>query len=614
MKVIPKKQQGGSFSSLFVDYSPVQRRQQQATQQPTQSSSEKKDTGKLTEKDLFEMVSKIDGLPNEMRQITDDLIATFQRASITGQSTSSLATQYLSNLYQIKVAAQNKTNFENAFKNAQTNGALAEPAITLDGKLVVQDSDGKVSKVTLSTYMDNPDQYYALSVSQLANLRKYDPSMIQNQGAIDIINNGIGFEGFQTLISKALKNLGTDEYSTQGIVNTNAAQQGLALISRLREDDRVQAMNSITADGLYKYKIIDKTQKNQIDALTKYLAATLPDRAKTWAAYKMGTSDKTKATTALIQQLLLQSASDSHSFSIDYTAPKENKSGSGSSENPMNDIPSTMASNFVNGYGPRQQILLNPGSSYQKIAMVTTLPLTDNTDKQLPAGTLTTVRNGGYSGSLDWNNVTVGGVNVPTTAFDGIYIGDPKISSIDYPIDIEYYQATNKIRPDFSEETIQKKEAADSELQKMGIQVYNKQSAKANYQKINEVYKKHGLPPAYDQDGDTLTRWCRFGVMNGVVNDNILGDNILDDNDLVKPLDIPEEQLNHILEIMGDETFSDGWGTDFLFEGTIWIPVIENNTAALTGKSLTQGEQYQIDREKQLIDKDTWKSGRKSQQ
>lgn len=349
MKVIPKKQQGGSLSSFFVNYAPVQRGQQQASQQPTQSSKPK-DDGKLTEKDLFDMIGKIDGLPNEMKHITDNLIATFRMTELTGQSTTSLATKYLSNLYQIKVAAQNKENFDNAFKNAQTNGALAEPAITLDGKLVVQNTDGKIQKVELSDYIKNTDQYYALSVSQLANLRKFDPAMIQNQGAIDIINNGIGYEGFQNLISKSLRSLGSDTHTREGLFNTDAARQGLALIQRLSEDDQVQALGSITAEGLYKHKVIDKTQLNQINALTRYLAAVLPDRAKTWAAYKMGIDDKNKATSALIQQFLLQGNNQEHSFTIDYKAADKGKSGSGSSSQKSEDK-TTFLTALQRGYG-----------------------------------------------------------------------------------------------------------------------------------------------------------------------------------------------------------------------------------------------------------------------
>ncbi len=612
MKIIPKKQQGGSFNDFFVNYAPVQRGQQQASQQPTQSSKPSND-GKLTEKDLFDMIGKIEGLPNEMKYITDNLIATFRMTELTGQSTTSLATKYLSNLYQIKVAAQNKENFDNAFKNAQTNGALAEPAITLDGKLVVQNADGKIQKVELSDYIKNADQYYALSVSQLANLRKFDPAMIQNQGAIDIINNGIGYEGFQNLISKSLRSLGSDTYTKEGLINTDAAQQGLALIQRLSEDDRVQAMGSITAEGLYKYKIIDKTQLNQINALTRYLTAALPDRAKTWAAYKMRIDDKNKATSALIQQFLLQGNNQEHSFTLDFKAKDEGKSGKGSGA--AGDIPSTMANNFVMGYGKRENLILNPGSSYARLVQARTLPLTDKQDKQLPAGTLGQVRDGGYSGVLDWNNVTIGGVPIRSSAFNGIYIGDPKISYIDYPIDMEYYTQTNKIRPDTSPETARKKEDADLELSKLGIQVGNPQSVKSNYQKINEVYEKHDLPPAYDQNGEPLQQWRSFGVMNGIVNDNIIGDDTFDGNQLTQRVNMGEEELAQILKVMGDESFSTGWwGKDFMFEGTIWVPINENYTMSLTGASLTQAEQKQLDAQQQLLTKDTWKTGRKSQQ
>jgi hypothetical protein len=68
----------------------------------------------------------------------------------------------------------------------------------------------------------------------------------------------------------------------------------------LGKDDRLQAMGSVTAEGLYKYKVIDKTQLQQINSMLSYITSVLPDRAKTWAAFKMGTSDKNKATRDLV--------------------------------------------------------------------------------------------------------------------------------------------------------------------------------------------------------------------------------------------------------------------------------------------------------------------------
>ena len=69
MKVIPKLQDGG-LMSLFTQYTPIQSPapSQQAggssSREAKSSEREESTKGKLTEKDLFELVSKVDGLPD----------------------------------------------------------------------------------------------------------------------------------------------------------------------------------------------------------------------------------------------------------------------------------------------------------------------------------------------------------------------------------------------------------------------------------------------------------------------------------------------------------------------------------------------------------------------
>ena len=92
------------------------------------------------------------------------------------------------------------------------------------------------------------------------------------------------------------------------------ALQGLKVLQSLQENDQAKALGAVTAEGLYKYNIIDKTQLGQIKALTTYMRAILPDRAKTWAAFKLNTSDKEQATEDLVFQYLLSGNKTSNSF------------------------------------------------------------------------------------------------------------------------------------------------------------------------------------------------------------------------------------------------------------------------------------------------------------
>lgn len=330
---MPKLQKGGGFESFMTTYMPIQIQSPSQTSQSRGSSGEtktKKEKGELTEKDFFDMLKDIDGLPNEMSSIVGSLINLFRFNSLTGVDPGDLATIYLSNLYKVKVASDNKKTYNKAIEQASKNGAMAEPAISMRGNLFVQDQNGAIQEISLDSYFKNEEQYKdrLLTVSNIANMRAYSPGLAFKPEMFNIINNGVGFESFQTLIKQATQTLGTAEYTRNGMFSAEGqASKGLELLQALRDDDRVQAMGSVTAEGLYKYKIIDKNQLNQINASTDYILATLPNNAKTWAAFKLGTSDKDKATKELIVRYLTSGASVSHAFDIDYQGSMDKVTG-----------------------------------------------------------------------------------------------------------------------------------------------------------------------------------------------------------------------------------------------------------------------------------------------
>lgn len=372
MKITPKFQRGGSFDSFFTQYVPIKIESPRGASKGEATSrrrdSDDNEKGKLTEKDFFNMIKDIDGLPNEMMQLVNSLTDTFKMSNLTGIDPGNLATTYLQNLYQVKVFSQNKAKFDKAIETASTNGAMAEPAISMDGKLIIQDENGKLGTVKLETYFADPSRYRdrVMTVSNLAYYRQYDPSLVNNQSAFDIINNSMGFESFQKLIDQAKMSLGSSEYKSSGMFQYDAkALQGLKVLQSLQESDQAKALGAVTAEGLYKYNIIDKTQLGQIKALTTYMRAILPDRAKTWAAFKLSTADKEKATEDLVFQYLLSGNTTSHSFDIDYKGTMDHVMGkskssskSGSEEEPKE----TFLTSLQKGQGGRYEVRrLNPG-------------------------------------------------------------------------------------------------------------------------------------------------------------------------------------------------------------------------------------------------------------
>lgn len=584
MKVTPKHQKGGNLDAFFTTYVPVQIQapNQTSSQQRSSGNSQSSEKGKLTEKDFFDMLKDIDGLPNEMNAIVGNLMNTFRLSALTGVDPGDLATTYLSNLYQVKVASQNKAAYDKAVEQANKNGSMAEPAISMDGKLVVQNADGKITTVSLSNYFENKDQYAPLTVSNLANLRAYSPELAYNPEVFNIITNSMGFESFQELLSKVTQTLGSSEYTRSGMFSSEGqASKGLELLMTLGKDDRLQAMGSVTAEGLYKYKVIDKTQLQQINSMLSYITSVLPDRAKTWAAFKMGTSDKNKATRDLVFQYLLSGNSQQHTIDVDYQGSMEKVTGNKSKgDATTDDIVQNTATKWLRGLGVQNVFTINPGTNYATQVLTNTLPLTDSDKKYLGANSvLQQATQGEYAGILDFNSASMGMQRIDSSNFGKIVLTDGKISSIDFP----YTVLDGTIVPDLSPQTSEAKQAADREIKQLGIDLSSISSISANYKAINDIYTKHGLQPAYNPDGTPANNWARFGVINASASNNALGMGQFDSTDLLQPIN-DDAIVDNLLQITKEENYDTNnflWnGVDHFYRGTVWVPVKVSYVAA----------------------------------
>ena len=591
MKITPKFQRGGGFDQFFTTYTPVEIQSQQgrSSQQSSRQTDrlEESTKGRLTEKDFFEMIKDIDGLPNEMNALVTNLMNTFQLDRMSGQSTGDLATKYLSNLYQIKTLAQNKKKYDEAVATAQKNGAMAEPAISMDGKLIVQNKEnGSLNAISIDKYYKNRDDYAIITVSNLANMRAYSPSLARSQEAIDIINNSMGYEAFQELLSKSTQSLGSSENSRNGFFSVEGqASKGLELLQQLSNDDRVQALGSITAQGLYEYKIIDKSQLNQINALTSYITTLLPDRAKTWAAIKTGQSDKNQATKDLVFTYLLGRSNNTHTFNINYKDPTT-KSSTNKSE-VTGEIANNTAMKWLRGLGVQNIFTINPGTNYATQVLANTLPLTDSSKKYLGSNSvLQQATQGEYAGILNFNSASMGMQKIDQSNFGKIVLTDGKISSIDFP---SIVLDDGTVVPDLSQKTSQAKQAADRDIKQLGVDLSDIDSISANYKAINDIYVKYGLEPAYNPDGTPTNNWTRFGVINASASNNALGMDQFDNNELLQTID-DDEIVDNLLQITKEENYDQNnflWnGVDHFYRGTVWIPVDVSYIAASANSSM----------------------------
>ena len=600
MKIVPKFK-GGGVSSLFSTYTslPQESHRQQVVRSSKEDNSDKKE---LTEKDFFSMLKDIDGLPNDMRNIVSELMATFQLKNLTGIDIDDLANTYLSSLYKIRVAAQNKKRYDAVLDNAGKNGALYEPAITPSGELIAQNENG-LQQISVQEYLQNKEEYQGrlLTVSQLANLRAYDPTLAYDNSIFSIIDNGVGFESFQALLKQALTDIGSTQVSRDGLFSYEGqAAKGLELLQTLSQEDKAQLLGSVIGEGQYQYQVKDENQVNQISSLLDYITSIFPERAKTWASLKTGEADSDKATRTLVAKYLIAGSNVKHDLSISYKEPDKEKTSSEKTGKAVgSETELNTAAKWALGFGNSETIIINPGTALSRMVNAITMPLVKANGDPLGANaTLQQATEGQYGAILDLTNVTMGMNKIDPAFFNQVVLSDGKISSIDFPCRI----VGGRVVPDLSKATTAKKLKADQILKAKGIDVHNEKAIKQHYKTINQVYESLGLPTAYNSDGslDTNT-WRRFGVINASTDGRVLGEDAITEG-LSEITD--DYKVDNIVSIMQannkDYNFSHSWfGSDTLYQGTIWIPVKPEINSALAGEKMKVGEVMDIESRQQ---------------
>lgn len=624
MNIVPKLQEGGNISSLFTTYRPVQTPHVQAPQSVKLSNSDKEslsikssskdedkeDTkGKLTEKDLFNMIKDVDGLPNEMKSIITNLKRTLATESLVGADTGELANTYLSSLYKLKLANQNKKRFDESIKEAKDNGSLGEAAITLSGKLLTTDKNGNIMKISLEQYQENPKSYQLLTNSNLAWFRKYDSrtAFSKNDEFFEIISNGMGYESFQKLLQQATIALGNYKYEEQGAIEKKALA-GLQALQGKSEEEKEKIISSITGNNV-KYTLTQDSNEENIKTLITYLSRALPERSRVWAALKTGKPEQ-EAIVSLVGNYLMGNMKQTKSIKIDI--PSEGKDGKKSGDSSdLDKMQLNTSQRFLNGLGVQSTYVLNPGTSRAVQVVANTMPLTDAEGK--PIGTNSTLQDavsGEYAGILDTTHATMGGHTINSAAFGSIILSDGKISSIDYPCTIKN---NGEIIPNTSPKVIKAKQEAEQLLRSKGVDVRKPEDIKKYWRAINAAYKKYGLSDAYNDQGKPIGSWRRFGVVNVTASDKVLGMDEMDDNPLLKEV-TNDSVIDNLIQITKDNEFNKKGFFNSLtgsynrfYEGTLWIPLDVNYHASTTSK-MTVGEARSLEEAQQARDvRANWK-------
>ena len=183
--MILKFQQGGL--APLLSYEPVIVSGGSTTAASQQSSGSGSD---LTDKDLLEMLEKLDGLPSDMAILTKNLQDFYiNEQSNPFPSTSNIASRYINILSQLKTANYNHEQYKVAQDHVIKNGGINEYAIDEHGRLYCMNQEGYV-KLLRAEQLKDASGYQALTNAELLHFRAYN--MPHKNDILKVVKNGIG--------------------------------------------------------------------------------------------------------------------------------------------------------------------------------------------------------------------------------------------------------------------------------------------------------------------------------------------------------------------------------------------------------------------------------------
>lgn len=506
--MILRLQQGGNALPPLVSYQPVTVTGR-ATTEPTTSESNR-EVSDLTDKDLLDMMEKLNGLPSDIELLTNSLQNFYIDQQFDFPNTSNIASKYMQILSQLKVANFNKEQFDKALDIVTKNGGLNEFAINDRGQLFCVNAEGDF-KLMSTDELEGSD-YQPLTNSELLQQRAYSPSQAFRNDILKVVSNGIGMEAINKQVQDIISKLGKSEFGTEGYTTKQANQVlgGVEILnSAIQQGALDSGLTNLSVDGLYKSKIITQSQAAQAENALSYIYRTLPENAKTLLKLKSGGTEE--GVKVLLTQLVTSNTSNKFDFNLDLQ-----KSSTSSDDSSSKDTTPKMslAENIQRGGGTPIAMPFKYGTIDTMITDARMYPITKKNGESI--GSNITLQkfteDSQITGLYDLTQVTFGDQVIPTSGIKDILIEDPTIYHAYLPINQD--QASKGIiTPDMN--SIARLEEAKKKLRELGIESVENAKTPQEIETINQVYAELKLPPIKLQDGKFTQYYRQFGILQG---------------------------------------------------------------------------------------------------
>lgn len=573
--MILKFQQGGGAMPPLLTYNPVMTKGNTAA--PVTPSEKKDDTQDLTDKDLLQLIDKLEGLPNDSQRIVSKLQNFLIDKQFSSVNSGTIAMQYLQILGDLKIANFNKKEYDAAYKIVSENGGIDELAISDRGQLVCVNAEGDFKLLTLDQLKEH-EGYNALTNSELLHYRAYSGDLVNKNDILTIVKNGIGIETVTKLIQDVIDKLGTSEDVQEGYGKTKAGKiiQGLEDFAIATQQASGDGNFNGTVHDLYKFKYLTKSQKEQAEAAIAYIYKTLPKNAKTLLKTKTQNGTDNEAI-ELIQTLLASQFNPTRHFELDLKAGPtaksvKNSSGDGKDDTELSTSLPLNIQKAIGGYEQSSVIdrgdgiqLQFRGTYYSQIKTPSGEPIINTSlqDMLAKSGLQSIVKNA--------RNITFGDQKLIPEQLSKITYNNTGLVRANLPVN-----ADGSVRLSILEDF----EKAESEIKLL---------SNLTEEQIAAIYKKYNLNDLLNADG-TINRnkFAPFMVTEGYTTDT----NGIRDSKFVYEVEDPTDLEVNLLEALGNDVdVDDGWYAfwdafglhDTVYKAAIYIPINYNAASAVYG-------------------------------
>ena len=517
--MIFKFQQGGT-TPPFVAYQPVivSDKRTTATQEEALAAKATKDSasGQLTSKDLYTMLKeKLKGLPSDVNIAMNQLqqLEQLTQMDFDGSFTQNIESKYLSTLQTMNQLSFSREQYDKAMETVKSNGGLNEAAIDQYGQVYV--TNGKDFKLM------SPDQakqsgWTMVTNQDLLYMRANDANLAGNDKILNVVNNGIGIDKITEYIQKCIQGLGASKSEENLYANVNAG----TILEGLNDFKQAVAQSGnydATIQDLYSGKLMTKDSAEQAQQALAYIYRSLPNNMKSLLKTRTegGTADEA---VVMIGQLISSKTSPEKSFNLkleDTALNHQEKSSKGDKDpHSIDGLSMNPVAMLQAGYGQKNEFTIQTAAGASNGIQIPTvqMPITKN-GESIGMASLSDIASSDYAGYLDFSNAFMGDVQIPQAGMQNIAIDGTALYTAYLPLDMQYFNETGQKRPDIA--MLGRYKQAQNEI---------RQSGTKDPRQINAIYKNHNLPVMYGPNGDVLTNYIKFGIVNGTALDNAFGD------------------------------------------------------------------------------------------